>query len=203
MSVFMLQSVRHLLCGLALATAALAGTARQSDAAEFCGQDVFLNVNVLFAGFPAPPELGFGGDVTCSTSVSELEFNISLVDDDTISLEFMGSLQSILGDAGFVFSDTADLISPFKSLSVTAPNFVGLTGADAVIESGNEFRLRFQGVTEILAEDGGLPTILLDVEFGGNGGVGVVPLPATLPLALGGIGLLVAAGRRRKVRSAM
>ena len=95
---------------------------------------------------------------------------------------------------GFGFADVDMTVSPIVSVAVGSQSgFAGLGAANlGITENGNKIVVNFGGV----AIDQG-DSLLLEVTFEDPSPDGVIPLPATLPLALGGLAAFAALGRRR------
>ena len=119
-------------------------------------------------------------------------FNIDLAA-TSITLTTIDGFDNDAGIFGFRFSDAENMIDPFRSATIAASSlFTGLSDSSVRIVDNELIVVDFENVG---AEAGA--TMRIEVEFIDTE-TPVIPLPATLPLALGGIAALGLAGRLRR-----
>lgn len=179
-----LSCVAGAAAGLVLAATAQAATT------NFDGQ--VIRVTDEIGGFPITT-----ADVTVGPGVELANFGFLDFDIDigatTIDLLANSTIPVGGGIFGLGFSDVNAMVSSIVSVMIGSQSgFSGFTAANlGIVDSGNKIVIDFGGV-DIVAGD----VLLLDVTFKEASG-GVIPLPATLPLLLGGFAALAAFRRSR------
>ena len=180
----------------ACAALAVACVTFSTDAAAavmtFDGETILVTEE--FGGFPDASQEVLVGDGAELLGFGVLNFDIDI---GASSIGLLANSFVPGGGAlfGFGFADVDMAVSRIVSVSVGSQS--GFSGLDAgnlgIFQNGNKVVVDFGGV----AIDQG-DSLLIDVTFEDLPTDGVIPLPATLPLALGGLAALAALGRRRR-----
>jgi hypothetical protein len=190
---------RRFACAAAIAGAATVFAAGGAQAAvmNFDGQQIRVTEFLGDATLPTAEEV-----VLVDESVELSDFGSGSggflsfdIDIGASTIEFVSNddIPQAPGTFGFTFADDMDAIMRILTASVTSSEgYTGLVQDSVrVVDGGNGIVVDFENVG--IAADSRLQ---IDVAFAESPS-GVIPLPATLPLALGGFALLAGLGRRR------
>ena len=190
--IFRAPTGRLFACVVGLVGGMTFGTgAATAEVVDFFGQEVL--VSETFAGDPVldpPPPVVMVGDNVELENFGFLDFDIDL---GANSIGFLANepLSAGGGLFGFSFEDAGDMIDMIAGVTIASNEGFDGFGPGNISFDADEIVVDFTGVAYEADS-----TLLLDVSF--RDPTAVIPLPASLPLVLGGVAALGIVGRRRR-----